>query len=197
MGDPGGNRGHSTAKGCLANQPALKPWIGGRGTRLRRACHRSCSTGRSLGSIPGRTGFCSPLFSSFNSFINHLSQEAVSDMKDRVSDASKQRALRVRQRPQQPDKASRHEGAKERPQNEAPKPASGGADADTLPFPRVPSLPTAENEGMQAEENAEVAKARITQAERGKSVENGFGWPMAAEEFRTILVHLLHYTPFR
>jgi TolB-like protein len=30
-----------------------------------------------------------PLFSSFNSFIGHLSQEAVSDMKDRVSDASK------------------------------------------------------------------------------------------------------------
>ena len=110
---------------------------------------------------------------------------------------NEQRALRVRQRPQRPDKASRHEGAKERPQNEAPTPASGGADADTLPFPRVPSLPTAENEGMQAEENAEVAKARITQAERGKSVESGFGRPMAAEEFRTILVHLLHYTPFR
>jgi hypothetical protein len=33
-----------------------------------------------------------------------------------------------------------------------------------------------------------VAKARITQAERGKSVESGFGRPMAAEEFRTILV---------
>jgi hypothetical protein len=51
---------------------------------------------------------------------------------------------------------------------------------------------------MQAEEHAEVAKERITQAERGKSVESGFGRPMAAEEFRTtILVHLLHYTPFR
>jgi hypothetical protein len=50
---------------------------------------------------------------------------------------------------------------------------------------------------MQAEENAEVAKARITQAERGKNVESGLARPKTVEEFRTILVHLLHHTPFR
>jgi hypothetical protein len=47
-------------------------------------------------------------------------------------------------------------------------------DVGTLPFPRIPSLPTAENEGMHNERHAEVAKERITQAERGKSVESGF-----------------------
>ena len=35
------------------------------------------------------------------------------------------------------------------------------------------------------------------QAENGKNVESGVGRPTAAEEFRTILIHLLHYTPFR
>jgi hypothetical protein len=36
-----------------------------------------------------------------------------------------------------------------------------------------------------------------TQAENGKSVESGFGKPTAVEEFTTVLVHLLQYTPFR
>src|SRR5262245_12957018 len=42
-----------------------------------------------------------------------------------------QRALRVRPRPQ-PEKAPRHEGAKERPQNKQPTSGSG---AGALPFP--------------------------------------------------------------
>jgi hypothetical protein len=105
---------------------------------------------------------------------------------------NEQRALRVRSRPQ-PEKAPRHEGAKDRPQNKSP---SRGTDAGTLPFPRVRSLPTAEHEGMQTE-HAEIAKERTTQAENGKSVESGFGKPTAVEEFTTVLVHLLQYTPFR
>jgi hypothetical protein len=162
-----------------------------------------------LGSVPkspsvaDRIAFWRRVYETLAELANRIDAETqgkiISAVHSRIPivTLNEQRALRVRPRPQRPDKASRHEGAKKRPQNEAPTPASGVANADTLPFPRVPSLPTAENEGMQAEENAEVAKARITQAERGKRVENGFGWPMAAEEFRTILVHLLHYTPFR
>jgi hypothetical protein len=73
---------------------------------------------------------------------------------------NEQRALRVRPRPQRSEKAPHHEGTKD--------------DVGTLPFPRIPSLPTAENEGMHNERHAEVAKERITQAERGKSVESGF-----------------------
>jgi hypothetical protein len=106
---------------------------------------------------------------------------------------NEQRALRVRSRPQ-PEKAPRDQGAKKRPQHEPPTPASSSTNAGTLPFPRIPFLPTAENEGIQTEEHAEVAKERITQAE---NVESGFGKPMAVEEFTTILVHLLQYTPFR
>jgi hypothetical protein len=34
-------------------------------------------------------------------------------------------------------------------------------------------------------------------AERGENVEGGVGRPTTAEEFRTILIHLLHHTPFR
>jgi hypothetical protein len=105
---------------------------------------------------------------------------------------NEQRALRVRSRPQ-PEKAPRHEGAKERPQN---KPPISGTDAGTLPFSHVPSLPTAEHEGMQTE-HAKIAKERTTQAENGKSVESGFGKSTAVEEFTTVLVHLLQYTPFR
>jgi hypothetical protein len=99
---------------------------------------------------------------------------------------NEQRALRVRSRPQ-PEKALRHEGAKERPQDKQP---ISGSDAGTLP------LPTAEYEGMQTEP-AEIAKERTTQAENGKTVESGFSEPNTVEEFTTVLVHLLQYTPFR
>jgi len=106
---------------------------------------------------------------------------------------NEQRAPRVRSRPP-PEKALRHEGAKEPPQNKPP--ISGTTDASTLPFPRVSSLPTTEQGGMQTE-HAEIAKERTTQAENGKSVESGFSKPTAVEEFTTVLVHLLQYTPFR
>jgi hypothetical protein len=101
---------------------------------------------------------------------------------------NEQRALRVRSRPQ----PERHEGAKERAQSKAP---TSGTDAGTLPFPRVPSLPTAEHKGMHTE-HAVVAEDRTTQAENGKSDETGFK-PTAVEEFTTVLIHLLQYTPFR
>ena len=106
---------------------------------------------------------------------------------------NEQRAPRVRSRPP-PEKALRHEGAKEPPQNKPP--ISGTTDAGTLPFPRVPSLPLTEQEGMQTE-HAEIAKERTTQAVRGANVESGLSGLTTAEEFRTILVHLLHHTPFR
>jgi hypothetical protein len=105
---------------------------------------------------------------------------------------NEQRALRVRPRPQ-PEKALRHEGAKERPQNKAP---ISGSDAGTLPLPRVPSLPTAEYEGRQTE-HAQIAEERPTQVENGKRIESGFSKPTAVEELTTVLVHLLQYTPFR
>jgi hypothetical protein len=105
---------------------------------------------------------------------------------------NEQRALRVRPRPQ-PEKALRHERAKERPQNKAP---ISGSDAGTLPLPLVPSLPTAEYEGMQTE-HAQIAEERPTQVENGKRIESGFSKPTAVEELTTVLVHLLQYTPFR
>ena len=98
---------------------------------------------------------------------------------------NEQRALRVRPRPQQPDKASRHEGAKERPQNKAP---ISGSDAGTLPLPRVPSL-----QGMQTE-HAQIAEERPTQVENGKRIESGFSKSTAVEELTTVLVHLLQYS---
>jgi hypothetical protein len=105
---------------------------------------------------------------------------------------NEQRALRARPRPQ-PEKAPRHEGAKERPQSKAP---ISGSDAGTLPFPGVPSLPTAEHEGMQTEQ-AQIAEERSARVENGKRVENGFGKPTAVEDFTAVLVHLFQYTPFR
>ena len=105
---------------------------------------------------------------------------------------NEQRALRVRSRPQ-PEKAPRHEGAKERPQSRAP---ISGSDTGTLPFPVVPSLPTPEYEGMITE-HAQIAEEQTAQAENANGVENGFGRPTAVEDFTTVLVHLLQYTPFR
>jgi hypothetical protein len=105
---------------------------------------------------------------------------------------NEQRALRVRPRPE-PEKAPRHEGAKERPQNKAP---ISGSDAGMLPLPRVPSLLNAEQEGMQTE-HAQIAEERPTQVGNGKRIESGFSKPTAVEEFTTVLVHLLQYTPFR
>jgi hypothetical protein len=111
---------------------------------------------------------------------------------------NEQRALRVRPR-LQPEKALRHEGAKERPQNKAPiaeQTADRRTDAGTLPFARVLSLPTAEQEGMQTE-HAQTADERTAQAANANSVENGFGKPTTVDDLTTVLVHLLQYTPFR
>jgi hypothetical protein len=111
---------------------------------------------------------------------------------------NEQRALRVRPRPHGAEKATRHQRAEERPQKEAPTPASGGTAADSpLPFPLIPALPSAENDGVQPAEHAELANEQITRVDPGKNVESGVGSPPTAEEFRTILVHLLHHTPFR
>jgi hypothetical protein len=104
---------------------------------------------------------------------------------------NEQRALRVRP---QPEKAARHERAKERPQSKAP--ISGSDTGSTLPFPGVPSLPTAEHELMQTE-HAQIAEERPTQVENGKRVESGISKPTTVEEFTTVLVHLLQYIPFR
>ena len=51
--------------------------------------------------------------------------------------------------------------------------------------------------GMQPAEHVELANEQKTQAERGENVKGGVGSPTTAEEFRTILIHLLHHTPFR
>jgi hypothetical protein len=109
---------------------------------------------------------------------------------------NEQRALRVRP---QPEKAPRHEGAKERPEKKTPiaeQTTDQRTDAGRLPFARVLSLPSAEQEGAQTE-HAQTAKERTAQTENTKSVENGFGRPTAVEDFTAVLVHLFQYTPFR
>jgi hypothetical protein len=82
-----------------------------------------------------------------------------------------QRATRVRSLPRGPQKASRNDEVDERLTSEA--------------------------EVGKAAEHAEIGKEPIRQAERGKNVESGLARPKTVEEFRTILVHLLHQTPFR
>jgi hypothetical protein len=111
---------------------------------------------------------------------------------------NEQRALRVRPHPHEAEKAPRRQRAEERPQNEAPKPPSSGTAADSpLPFPLNPALPTMENNGVQPAEDAALGNEQMMQAERGENVEGGVGRPTTVEEFRTILIHLLHHTPFR
>ena len=82
---------------------------------------------------------------------------------------NEQRALRAR--PRQSQKAPHLHGVDERPQNEA--------------------------EGTKDEEHAELPEERIAHAERGENIEGGLSRPTTAEELRTVLVHLLHHTPFR
>ena len=84
---------------------------------------------------------------------------------------NEQRALRARPRHQGSRKAPHLHGVDERPQNEA--------------------------EGTKDEEHAELPKERVTRAERSENIEGGPGRPTTAEELRTVLVHLLHHTPFR
>jgi hypothetical protein len=111
---------------------------------------------------------------------------------------NEQRALRVRQRPPGIEKAPHNQRAEEHPQSEAPTPVSGGIAADSpLPFPLDPASSTPENDGVQPAEHIELANEQMTQAESGANNEGGVGRPTQAEEFRTILIHLLHHTPFR
>ena len=115
----------------------------------------------SLGSVPAspsvadRLAFWRRVYEQLAELANRIDAETqgqiISAVHSRVPivTPNEQRALRVRPRPR-PEKALRHQGAKERPQNKAPTPDSGGTDADsTLPFPLNPSLPTTENKGMQ------------------------------------------------
>jgi hypothetical protein len=54
-----------------------------------------------------------------------------------------------------------------------------------------------ENNGVQPAEDAALGNEQMMQAERGENAKGGVGSPTTAEEFRTILIHLLHHTPFR
>jgi hypothetical protein len=82
-----------------------------------------------------------------------------------------QRVTRVRPLPRPPRTAPRDHEVNERPQSDA--------------------------EVAKAAEHVELAEDRITQTDRRENAERGVGRPTTAEEFSTILVHLLHHTPFR
>ena len=81
----------------------------------------------------------------------------------------------------------------------APRSPSSGTAADgPLPFPLDPALPTMEDNGVQPAEDAALGNEQMMQAERGgRTLREASGEPTTAEEFRTILIHLLHHTPFR
>jgi hypothetical protein len=61
----------------------------------------------------------------------------------------------------------------------------------------VNERPQSEAEVAKATGQAELNKEPITQSEHREDVESGRGGRMTEEEFRTILIHLLHHTPFR
>jgi hypothetical protein len=61
----------------------------------------------------------------------------------------------------------------------------------------VDAHPHSEAEVANAAGHTELEKEQITQAEHGDKAETRLGKLTTAEDFRTILVHLLHYTPFR
>jgi hypothetical protein len=61
----------------------------------------------------------------------------------------------------------------------------------------VDERPQSEAEGAKDEEHADLPEERMAHAERGENIEGGLSRPTTAEELRTILVHLLHHTPFR
>jgi len=82
-----------------------------------------------------------------------------------------QRVPRVRPLPRPPRTAPRDHEVSEHPQSDADVANAAG--------------------------HVELAKDRITQPEHREKAESGVGRPTTAEEFRAILVHLLHHTPFR
>jgi hypothetical protein len=164
----------------------------------------------SLGSVPAspsvgdRLAFWRRVYEQLAELADRIDAETqgqiISSVHSRVPivTPNEQRALRVRPPPHKVEKAPPHHRAEERPQSEAPTPASGGIAADSpLPFPLNPALPTTESNGVQPAEHVELANEQMMQAERGENVEGGVGRPTTAEEFRTILIHLLHHTPFR
>jgi hypothetical protein len=164
----------------------------------------------SLGSVPrspsvgDRLAFWRRVYEQLAELADRINAETqgqiISALHSRVPivTPNEQRALRVRPRPHGAEKATRRQRAEERPQNEAPRPPSSGTAADSpLPFPLNPALPTMENNGVQPAEDAALGNEQMMQAERGENVEGGVGRPTTAEEFRTILIHLLHHTPFR
>jgi hypothetical protein len=125
----------------------------------------------SLGSVPAspsvahRLAFWRRFYEQLAELANRIDAETqgkiISAVHSRIPIVTpdEQRALRVRPRPQRSQKALRHEEAKEGLQNETP--ASGGTAGDsTLPLPRIPSLPTAEQKGTQTEEHSEAATER-------------------------------------
>jgi hypothetical protein len=154
----------------------------------------------SLGSVPAspsvgdRLAFWRRVYEQLAELADRIDAETqgqiISSVHSRVPivTPNEQRALRVRPPPHKVEKAPPHHREEERPQSEAPTPASGGIAADSpLPFPLNPALPTTENNGVQPAEHVELANEQMMQAERGENVEGGVGRPTTAEEFRTIL----------
>jgi hypothetical protein len=137
----------------------------------------------SLGSVPAspsvadRIAFWRRVYGTLAELANRIDAETQGKIMSAVHSRipivtpDEQRATRVRSLPRPLQKAPRDHGVNERAQSGA--------------------------EVAKAAGHAEAAKERITQAEHGENVESGLGRPPTAEEFRTILVHLLHHTPFR
>jgi hypothetical protein len=134
----------------------------------------------SLGSVPAspsvadRIAFWRRVYETLAELANRIDAETqgkiISAVHSRIPIVTpdEQRATGVRPRPRGPQKAPRDDGVDERPRSEA-----------------------------EVAKAAELAKERVTQAERGDDVKNGFGRPTTAEEFQTVPAHLFHHTPFR
>jgi hypothetical protein len=134
-----------------------------------------------LGSVPkspsvaDRIAFWRRVYETLAELANRIDAETqgriISAVHSRIPlvTPNEQRALRAR--PRQSQKAPHLHGVDERPQSEA--------------------------EGAKDEEHAELPEERMARAERGGNIEGGLSRPTTAEELRTVLVHLLHHTPFR
>ena len=134
----------------------------------------------SLGSVPAspsvadRIAFWRRIYETLSELANRIDAETqgkiISAVHSRIPIVTpdEQRVTRARPLPRSAQKARRNHEGSERPQS-SPKPAG----------------------------HAELANDRITQTELGENIESGVGRPTTVEEFRTILVHLLHHTPFR
>ena len=133
-----------------------------------------------LGSVPkspsvaDRIAFWRRVYETLAELANRIDAETqgriISAVHSRIPlvTPNEQRALRAR--PRQSQKVPHLHGVDERPR---------------------------EAEGTKDIEHAELPEERIAHAERGEDIEGGFRGPTTAEELRTVLVHLLHHTPFR